>query len=314
MDRHALALPNAPRSPFADVVPAERPDVAVAALPLLTRLRDGLRAAAAAGQDRWGVPKLFFFDRSLQAELNTAREGAADLPSLPPELNDLIDDARTVLAADHHARRAARAVAGLREAAAAVARVSKAIRELADLLALADDEVIRVICPAARAGCRVAVRGAADVHQLHVLLANALTGDPGRGMLAGSRPHPRVLAACSDPGTDPDGVEFTARYQFFRPPALQPDGSLPHGFRGSDHWVWGPEWVTDLPLVDGERAVLLGEPAFAATWEVGRRVPGVAAEVALLEVMPAAAVADWIAARTGRRPAWTEAAPVRRAA
>jgi hypothetical protein len=217
------------------------------------------------------------------------------------ELAELADDALTVLAAGADARHAARAVSGLAEAAAGLAADHPKARQIAEVLAVPDDEVVRVIHPAARAGFRVLVRGVADVYQFHVLLADAVTGDPARGLLPGSRPDPRVIAAYRDaPAVGPEPVAV-ARFQFFRPQALLPDGTLPPGFAGSDDWLWGPEPLSAVPRVDGERAVLIAEPTVRASWDAVRRVSWLNGELDVIEVMTAAEVTHWIEARTGRR-------------
>jgi hypothetical protein len=173
-------------------------------------------------------------------------------------------------------------VPGLADAAAALAADHTRARELADLLALPEDEGFLVVHPGARA------------------LADAVTGDPGRGLLPGSRPDPRVLAAYRDQTTDPDAATATARFQFFRPSALRTDGSVPRGFAGSDHWLWGREPLAAVPRVGGERVVLLGEPAFRETWDAARRLPRVNGRLDVIEVLSAAAVTEWLAGQTGR--------------
>lgn len=312
MDRHTLFPPSGPPLYRADSAD-EHPDIAVAALPLFVRLRDELQAVVAAARStRWGVPKLFFFDRALQTEWNAVRPG---YEPLPPILTGLVDDARAVLTQSRRARHAARAVPGLRAAADAIAPTIPVIRELSDLFALADDAVIRVVCPITRTGYRVVVRGVADVWQFHVLLADAVTGDPRQGYMVGRRPHPRIVAECTDSQAKTEDDVFEARFQFFRPSALQAGGELPSGFGGSDHWVWGSEWVTELVPEAGERAVVLGEPVLRATWDVVRSVPRVCAEIRVIEVMSMSAVAEWIGDRTGQRPVWAESdAADRRAA
>ncbi|HET6572694.1 MAG TPA: hypothetical protein VFG68_03755 [Fimbriiglobus sp.] len=315
--------------------PPSAPDVAFAALPLFGRLRDALRAAARfrdrcrdAGRRRWGVPDLFFFEPDLQLEWNAVRPARDRVPTAViaavsrrdpaavracVELAELADDALTVLAAGADARHAARAVPGLTEAAAALAADHPKARQIAEVLAVPDDEVVRVIHPAARAGYRVLVRGVADVYQFHVLLADAVTGDPAQGLLPGARPDPRVIAAYRDaPAVGPGPVVF-ARFQFFRPQALRPDGTLPPGFAGSDDWLWGPELLSAVPRVYGERTVLLAEPTVRASWDAVRRLSWLTGELDVIEVMTAAEVTGWIEARTGQRlPA--ERAPVLRAA
>src|SRR5438552_5527832 len=106
--------------PFARSAAGRRPqtpDVPFAALPLLRRLRDAIWLAARfragvrrleARRDRWGVPRLFFFDRDLQAEWDAVRaagdgferEAARRDPAAVAaweSIRDLTDDALTVL-------------------------------------------------------------------------------------------------------------------------------------------------------------------------------------------------------------------------
>lgn len=272
-------LPFAPRAPGR---PPDAPDIALAALPLLSRLRDALRSSdREAKRDRWGLPRLFFFDRALQAEWDAVRP--VDAPTADVELLDLIDDVLSVLSACPLTRRAARAVPGL--AAAATAVDHPRANELAELLAMPEDEVILVIHPTARAGFRLTTRGVVNLYQFHVLLAGAVTGDPGRGLLPGRRP-------------DPDADIATARFQFYRPSALQPDGTLPPGFTGSDHWLWAREPLAAIPRLGDERVVLIADPIIRETWDTESR--RVKSELDMLEVLSAAAVDDWIAGRTGR--------------
>lgn len=286
----------------APTVPVEfrpRLDLGYSALTFLAKLRDALRSAAAGlAAERSGEPRLFFFDRNAQRELAA---GPAK-PRLDPKVADLIADALTLLPASVEARRAARATDGLREAVAAVAKVHKPARELVELLDVPDDQVVLAIHPAARVGVRLLIRGVADVHQLHVLLADRL---PVR------RVDSRIVYAYLDADPDPDAAVMTARFQLFRPSALQPDGTLPRGFAGSDHWVWGEQSPVALPLENGERVVLLGEPAFAAEWDVGRKFPRLPAEVERIEALGRAEVERWLAARC---PAFRPAVPVRQAA
>jgi hypothetical protein len=315
--------------------PPSAPDVAFAALPLFDRLRDTLRAAARfrdrcrrAGRRRWGVPDLFFFEPDLQLEWSAVRPARNRVPTAViaavsrrdpaaaracVELGELADDALTVLAAGADARHAARAVPGLVEAAAGLAADHPKARQIAEALAVPDDEGVRVIHPAARAGFRVLVRGVADVAQFHVQLADAVTGDPARGLLPGARPDPRVVSAYRDGPADGSEPVAVARFQLFRPQALSPDGTLPPGFAGSADWLWGPEPLSAVPRVGGERTVLLAEPTVRASWDAARRVSWLNGELDVIEVMTAAEVTGWIEARIGRRLS-AERAPILRAA
>lgn len=269
-------------------------DPAFAARPRLARLRDALTAAVRnrppRRPDRWGEPPVFFFHPARQAVLEAARRPTAAAPEPFAAVAGLIADELPGLFASVEVRRTARAVAGLRETAAALAPELPAAKELADLLAVPDDEAVLVLAPATRTGHRLFVRGVADADQFQLLFLDAL----GESRLPG-----RLVAAYrdADPVT-PAGVPMVAeaRVQFLRPLALRTDGTVPAGFRGSDHWVWGHHALSCVPRIDDERVLLLTEPAFRRTWEVERRFPAMAAEVRLLQVLGPFEVA----ARLGR--------------
>ena len=268
------------------------PDPAFDALPRLAKLRDALRSAQPATSSRWGEPPVFFFDPARQAALAASRPAAASADPLGTQL----DEAMPALFGSIEIRRTARGVPGLKDAAANSAHPSA--KELAALLAVPDDETILVLHPAGRTGVRVHVRGVVDVFQVHILLADA-----AHGAFGCPRPPSRFVAVCSaaDP-IIPAGVPMIAevRFQMFKPSAIQPDGSVPPGFRGSDHWLWGKDPLAAIPRIDGERVVLLGEPAFRQTWEVERRFPGLAASVKVLQVLSAYAVAEQLGRLAGQ--------------
>lgn len=303
-----------------DSTPAAPPlafDPGYTALPLLTRLRDALTASArliaacrkrhARTRGRWGVPPLFFFHNPARTEpINPAfpQPYLSEIaPTMPAEakawesLTELLDDALTLLPAAVGVRRMARAVDGLAERAAELAGVLPAAKELSELLAVPDDQVVLAIHPASRTGMRVVIRGLAEVHQLHVLLANEWTGP---------RPDPRIVDACRDARPDPEAGVFLARWQLFHPSALRSDGTLPRGFNGSDAWVWGERSPTVLPAEKGERVVLLGEPTYRAGWQVGRKFPRLNGELEVSERLSAAEVTDWLAKRCPDLPTLRE--------
>ena len=308
----------------ADDTPLSLPRVAAdsahAARPLFLRLTEALvrvaellgecrkmEARATRHDRRWGVPALFFSDPAAEREwrasqapkpvfpqpyLGSLAQARPKLAAAWSRLPDLLDDALALLADSIDVRRMARAIPGLRDAARAVPQAA----ELAGVLAMPEEEVWLVIHPAARAGYRVTLDGVADIAQLHVLLADALTGDPGDGYLSGRRPGDVALDACRETGWT-EGVEATARFQFYRPEALRADGRLPVGFAGSDHWYWGTEALGCVPQENSERILVLGEPVLPKVWEVNRRHSRIAARAEVLEVLPRAEVERWLQAR-----------------
>jgi hypothetical protein len=298
LDR-ARTAPDSSPPPAAPGSPTSRPDAGYDALPRLARLAADLAAAAAAPRERsrWKEPPVFFFDARRQAAYEAAR------PATPPadpfaDLAARVAAELPALCASVELRQAARAVDGLRSAAEALAPSCAAAGHLAELLAVPDDEAVLVLYPALRVGLRLVVRGVADVAQFHVLLADA-----AEEVLPGSQVPHRFVSACRDANpTSAAGVPMVAeaRLQMYAPAALRPDGTLPEGFGGSDHWLWPHAALATVPRVEGERVILLGPPPYRATWEVTRRFPALPADVKLLDVLSPFRVAERLGKLAGR--------------
>ena len=244
--------PTVPGAPAA-------PDSAFAARSRLARLRDALtRAAKTLRPARWNEPAVFFFDRKRQAELDAVRPV---LPGPFPELTSLIGAELPAIVAAVDVRRVARATDGLLSAARALASRCPAARDLADLLTAPDDEVFLALAPADRAGVRLHLRGAVDVAQLHRLLAPAL-----------------------------GSAEI--HFQLFAPTALRPDGTLPTGFAGCEHWLWPTQPLAAIPRIGGERVVLVGPAVVRAAPDIEPRFPGLAVECETVQTLNAFQTAD----------------------
>lgn len=290
---------TAPTAPASPPRPVPTPDAGYDALPRFARLAADLAAAVPrSSRPRWKEGRLFFFDRRRQAELEAARAPAPQPPDPFEDLSARIAAELPGLCASPLVRRAARGVDGLRAAVEKLAPLCPAAKDLADLLAVPDEEVVTVIAPASRLGVRVLVRGVADVGQFHLLLAAAA------GEVLGCPPVARrFVSACRDVNpTAAAGVPMVAeaRFQMYATAALRPDGSLPDGFGGCDHWLWPTAPLAAVPRTAGERVVLVGPPAFRQTWEVSRRFPALAADVGVLEALSPFRVAERLSKLTGR--------------
>ncbi|MCE9565323.1 MAG: hypothetical protein K8U57_25090 [Planctomycetes bacterium] len=271
------------------LAPQPTPDAGYDAISRFALLAaDMIAAIPTRSRPRWNEPAVFFFDRRKQAELEVARPTASATDPFV-ELSERIAAEVSVLCGSIDLRRVARATPGMRNAAESLASACAAAKELADLLTVPDDELVTVLHPELKAGFRLLVRGVADVGQFHILLLDALGG-----LLPGPRVLGRFVTACrSVHPTSTGGVPMTAeaRFQMYASAALRPNGSLPDGFGGSDHWLWPHTAFAAIPTCEGERVVLLGPPAYRATWEVNRRFPALAADVRLLEVLNPSQVA-----------------------
>ncbi len=282
--------------------PAAIPDPGYDALRRLAGLRDELAAARPVRtRNRWKEPAVFFFDPRRQAELETARSTPVAVDPFA-ELSNHIAAELPMLLASVEVRRVGRAIDGLQSAAEALAPACLAAKDLANLLAIPDDEIFLVLHPERRAGFRLAARGLVDLGQFHILLANAVTGDSASGFLPGPRMPERFVAVCRDVNpTTPAGVPMVAeaRFQMYDPAALRADGTLPAGCGACEHWLWPTAALASVPRIDGERVVLLGPLAYHATWDVTRRFPAMPAELRVVEALSPARVAERLTKLTG---------------
>lgn len=287
-------------------VPASpSPDAGHDALARLADLRDRLIAAGVpVCRGRGKEPPVFFFDPRRQADFAAAAAPVVNDPYA--EIPARIERELPLLYRSVEVRRVARSIRGLRAAAETLAATHLDARELAELLDIPDDETVLVLMPQQRAGYRLAIRGIADVGQLHVLMADALTG-----LLPGLPVPGRFVSAYRDvnPGS-PAGVPMIARarWQLYSGAALGPDGTMPAGMHGAGHWLWPSASVSSVPRLAGERTVLLGPPAFPAAWEVARRFPQVQAELRVIEVLSPFRVTEHLARLAGAAPRQTEPA------
>jgi hypothetical protein len=263
------------------------PDAAFAARTRLRALRDALQhARARAARSPWLEPPLFFFDGQRQRDLIASRPA---IETICDPLHERLAREMAALCGSVEVRQAARAVTGLRDAAAALPFA----QPLAELLAVPDDETVLVIHPRRRLGYRFTVRGIATVNQFHLLMLPAIEE---------SLPT-RFVAACRDANPSiPAGVPMLAElpFQCFRPAGVQSDGSVPAGFSGVDHWLWGWEPLAAAPRIDGERVILLGDPAYPQTWDVERKYPAMAASAELQDVLSPFQVAERLSRIAGR--------------
>ena len=241
----------------------------------------------------WGEPAVFFFDRARQRELEAARP--AKSTGHPHPLDEAIHREIAALCESVEVRRAARALAGFREAASLL----PGAKPLVELLDLPDDETVLVLHPGLRLGYRIHVRGVADANQFQVLALAALNEE----IVPASILPSRFASACrdADPAI-PAGVPMVVElpFQLLRPGAVRPDGTVAQGFGSCEHWLWGWEPLANAPRVDGERVVVLGTPGYRTMWEVERRFPALAAEAELLQVLSPFQVAERLGRLAGR--------------
>jgi hypothetical protein len=148
---------------------------------------------------------------------------------------------------------------------------------LLGLLLVLDDEPLLVLHRPSGRAYEVTISGVGDNFQLHTLLAAALIGDPGIGLIPGARPHPAWTAAATNGDLAPtDGVNG----QF----------NLVDG-RGA--WIWNAGRPSDIPLLGDHRVVVLDPPPYERSWNIGRTYPLMPPHVTLDRILGADEAAAW---------------------
>nr|WP_020380045.1 hypothetical protein [Nocardiopsis potens] len=149
--------------------------------------------------------------------------------------------------------------------------------EVHELLRMAGADRALVLDRASGRGFRVRFDGVADNFQLHVLLADALIGAEGRGV-PGDRPHPAWVAAFRDAEKDPQADIVQGVWDL-----VGADGS----------WVGNEAPPAAVPVVDGERALVLEPISLPHSWRAGRRHPHIAGWLEVEEEISTEQAAAW---------------------
>jgi len=153
-----------------------------------------------------------------------------------------------------------------RDAAGLLPQISDAAMQLGEsvpwaqwlpgLAQVLDDEPVVVIDHATGRGFRLTMSGVGDNFQLHTLLADRLTGDPARGLLAGQQPAPAgVAAAPPAPPQRPAGGLNPRRVRLFD---------------AAGTYIYPEGRPAGIPLVEGARVIVLHPPRGNYSWTCGR--------------------------------------------
>ncbi|MFD0556611.1 hypothetical protein ACFQ3B_06070 [Stackebrandtia endophytica] len=145
---------------------------------------------------------------------------------------------------------------------------------LPDLLRVLDDEPMLVLHRPTGRAFRVTISGVGDNFQLHTLLAVHLIGAAG---LPGDPPSAVEAAAATDGEVQPEEV---IRGRF----------NLVDAF---GERVWNEGIPADIPLLDGERVLVLDDPEYSMVWGTGRPFPSMVPTMVVEELLQAEAAVWW---------------------
>lgn len=149
--------------------------------------------------------------------------------------------------------------------------------EVAELLRMAEVSRALVLDRASWRGFRVRFDGVSDNFQLHTLIADALIGKEGQ-RLPGTRPDPRWVAASLDGQVDPLADVVRGEWDLVG---------------GDGTWVGNEACPGDIPLVDGERVLVLEPQSLMHSWRAGRRHPRIPGALTVLAELHPDEAATW---------------------
>jgi hypothetical protein len=145
---------------------------------------------------------------------------------------------------------------------------------LLQVLRMIDDEELVVVHADEKRAFRVAIRDVASNVELLALLADALVGDPAKGLLKGKRP-PKPVHTALGKGK---GVSVKTAFTF----DTTPHGDLVDGV------------PADFPERNGQRVVVLHDLKKPRAVAVDPSFVGLAPEVRLMRTLPSAEVDRWL--------------------
>jgi hypothetical protein len=166
-------------------------------------------------------------------------------------------------------------------------------------LTVLDDEILLILHPSTRQGFRVRIAGITHNFQLHTLLADILIGDVRQGLLPGKRPHPAVVAASRDGAWDSGTPAGQASFHLQDWTALNPDGTL--HTNPFEHVIPHEGSPADIPIVEGQRIVLLSPATLPRSWKAPRDFPEMVGECEVVEIIPTRQVEETLS-RLAARP------------
>jgi hypothetical protein len=160
------------------------------------------------------------------------------------------------------------------------------------LLVVRDDTPLLAVHPRLRRGYWLRIAGISHNFQLHVLLADALIGDPAEGLVPGPRPDPEAVAMARDRPFDQNAPPVRASFHLQTWHAIRPDGS--HDTNPMAHVLWHEGTPADIPEVDGVPVVLLSEVTLPRTWRAPRDWTEMVGELEVVRRMTPEQVEDFL--------------------
>jgi hypothetical protein len=131
------------------------------------------------------------------------------------------------------------------------------------ILGVLDSEPFVAIEPATRFGIAGRMSGVVDNFQLQVLLMDAFPAQRRRFGRKSTRVSESAAAVARGEGPQSTEETITGAWNLYDHASFR-DGRLPDAadLAAHDHWIWGEGIPGDIPVLDGHRVILLGEPSY----------------------------------------------------
>lgn len=196
----------------------------------------------------------------------------------------------------------------LLEAVSALEEDVEELLFLSQIMRVLPDQKMLAIHPGQRRGFRVEVQEVTTNLELFVLLADAIVGDPKKGLLEGRRPSAKAIAALLDPDHAPKKPpEVPLPWHLSNWTALRPDGTLPDpDDQRSKNWIWFEGVPLDIVPFEGERVLLFQKPIMPRALEVEASFETLTPRVTLASKLGRAEV-DRLLLKMGKAAAKVEA-------
>ncbi|WTW97973.1 hypothetical protein OG216_33605 [Streptomycetaceae bacterium NBC_01309] len=160
----------------------------------------------------------------------------------------------------------------------AVAMGAADLKCLRHLLKMFEAEPLVVVHRPTGTAYRMRMSRLGDNFQLHTLLAHHLVGG---GHVPGSAPSADAVAAVRDADVSPDA-----------PPQTVGSFNL---CAADGTWIWNEGCPADIPVVDGERLLILDPPTYERSWKSFRFYPHITGDLVLEKVLDRAEAAAYLA-------------------
>ncbi|MBI1832015.1 MAG: hypothetical protein HYR84_11255 [Planctomycetes bacterium] len=195
--------------------------------------------------------------------------------------------AMAMLCRDVESRQRGRDRIDLAQTAQAAANDNPYAYYVSAVLGMIDDEPLIVLDVPRRLGFRVRLTAVRNDFHLFTLLQDALLAHPTAKDWSGPRVSPLIVAVAksermlhdispnewsSEPEASAKDASDSAIWTYYSWHALKPDDTLmtmQESVGQLPFWIWGEGSPMDIPLLDGERVVLLGPLEMPRMWNVG---------------------------------------------